>query len=417
MNATLRFLMLGQFLAAAAAAGAAGMQPPLPDTPPPSAPPDIAELLAQTRPPAPIHDRERAQVDLLVDGFESTFPGSTWTRLYGPGAVDANWARTTATAATGAASVFCAGFGAAAVQPGVNPYPNNMAAWMAAGPFNLSDAQAAVLNFDYSLRSESGFDFLYVIVTTDPTFTTTSYLFDSGGNGTWTNQTVDLANVSGTSYLGQGAVYIAFVFTSDESNGDVGAFIDNVFLAKATAGPSPTPTATPTPVVTATPTTSPSPTVSPTASATPSPTPTGAIQRQFTIFNDGNATLTVSAINRQNNSPWLTVAPRSPLPLNIAAGQSAVVDVFANKTGLSPGSYTDRLLILSNDPDESPYPGGVNITMTVGGGTPTPSLTPSPTPAIGVQAIVDGILLRAAAGPDANSDGVRDAADIRAVLQ
>lgn len=416
MNATLRFLMLGQFAVTVASAGAAGMQAPGPDTPPPAIPPNAAELLAQTRPPAPVYDRERAQVNLLVDGFESTtFPGSTWTRLWSPGAVDANWNRTTAAAATGVSSVFCAGFGTAAVQPGVTEYPPGMGGWMSAGPFNLSDAQAAVLNFDYSLQSEADFDFLYILVSTVPNFATNSFLFDSGNSNGWFNQSVDLANVNGTNYLGQPNVYVAFLFTSDQKFGDVGAFIDNVFLAKTTAGPSPTPTVTPTPVVTATPTTAPSPTVSPTATVTPSPTPSGAIQRQFTIFNDGNATLSVTAITKQSNSAWLTVAPRSPLPLSIAAGGSAVVDVYANKTGLSSGSYTDRLLITSNDPDESPYPNGVNISMTVGTVTPTPSLSPTPTAAAGVQEVVDGVLSRSGPGTDANSDGVRDAADVIAV--
>lgn len=421
--------MIRTFLNAAAlllalavvAPAAAEMQPPPPDRKLPAPPPDIAEHLRRITVPEPSRDRgDRAQVNLLVDGFESDFPGAAWAIFRTSSSnVNAVWGKTTAFAASGSASVFCAGFGAQAVSPGVTPYPPNMASWMVSGPYNLSDATAAVLNFDYYLGAEEGWDFLSVIVTNDPTFTNYASLFDTGYTGNFVNETVNLANVNGFNFLGQSAVYIGFLFESDSEVGDFGALIDNVFLAKTT----PDGTATATPTVTPSPTTAsspspsatPSPTVGPTSTptptATPQPTPEGGILRQFTIFNDGAATLTVTGIDKQNNSSWLTVQIPGGLPLNIAAGGSATINVVASKNGLSTGNYTDRLLVRSNDADEPTYPTGVNVSMSVAG-TPTPSLTPSPPPAAGVQDIVNRVLNRSTSGgADANSDGIFDAAD------
>lgn len=82
--------------------------------------------------------------------------------------------------------------------------------------------------------------------------------------------------------------------------------------------------------------------------------------RVITIFNDGDGPLTVTDIIAEQSAPWLSV---NPARFNIPAGgsSSALVEVdFA----LAPdGATTTRLLVHSDDPDESPYPGGVNVTV------------------------------------------------------
>lgn len=107
----------------------------------------------------------------------------------------------------------------------------------------------------------------------------------------------------------------------------------------------------------------------------------GAASNTFTIFNDGASTLTVTGISKQNNSSWLSFSPPSPLPFNIAPGASAQVTVSVDASGLAAGSSSDRLLITSNDSSRSPYPDGVNVTLTV---TSQPASPPTATAATNV---------------------------------
>jgi hypothetical protein len=102
-----------------------------------------------------------------------------------------------------------------------------------------------------------------------------------------------------------------------------------------------------------------------------SPADTGS-PGTFTIYNDGTATLTITGITKQNNSSWLSFSPPSSIPFNIAPGASAQVTVSVSPAGLSSGSYSDRLLVSSNDSPRSPYPGGVNVTLNVSSQTPSP---------------------------------------------
>jgi subtilisin-like proprotein convertase family protein len=83
----------------------------------------------------------------------------------------------------------------------------------------------------------------------------------------------------------------------------------------------------------------------------------------FTIYNDGGGTLNVTDITKQNSSVWLSFSPVPPF--NIDGGNSQTVTVSVNATGLSPSTYSDKLLVYSNDSDESPYPDGVHVDLTV----------------------------------------------------
>ncbi len=93
-------------------------------------------------------------------------------------------------------------------------------------------------------------------------------------------------------------------------------------------------------------------------------------EQSFTIFNDGDATLTVTGITKQNNSTWLSFTTPSTIPFEIPPKGSAPVRVSINATGLNTGLFTERLLVTSNDAARSPYPTGVfiNLNVTEGGG-------------------------------------------------
>jgi subtilisin family serine protease len=89
----------------------------------------------------------------------------------------------------------------------------------------------------------------------------------------------------------------------------------------------------------------------------------------FTIFNDGNATLTVTSITPDSPAPWLILTPS--VPYTIAPGGAQIVAVSLNGLTVPAGLSTRRLLVNSNDSDESPYPGGVFINVTNAAAGPT----------------------------------------------
>lgn len=369
---------------ALAGTASAELKAPGPKVPPPprlDAPPPMPVM-----PPAR-RAAERAQVDLLADDFEAAFPGDHWVRFVTGGAADANWALASVTASSGTTSVFCAGAGAASVRPGLDLYPENMGAWMFTGPFDLSDASSAVASLSYSLQSEAGFDFFYVVVSTDPTFATSAYMTDSGNSGGWISEAVDLGDVNGTSFLGQPAVYVAFLFTSDEAVGEIGAFVDDVFIAKNTSGT--TPSATPTPTATATP--------SPTPVKSPTPTPT--VTPAATATASASATPTPSSTAA---TPTPSATPSfSPTPAPTA----------------TPGGTAT--------PSPTPSPTPTEVATSTPAPTPSPSPTPSasasasptaaPTPAPEAVAAVL-LALADSTGDGPNADGVEDAADLLAAV-
>jgi subtilisin family serine protease len=81
--------------------------------------------------------------------------------------------------------------------------------------------------------------------------------------------------------------------------------------------------------------------------------------RIFTIHNDGTATLFVTSIAAETAAPWLSWSPAPPF--NIAPGSSRQVTVTVDELDVPPGQTTTRLLVSSNDSDESPYPNGVFV--------------------------------------------------------
>lgn len=112
-------------------------------------------------------------------------------------------------------------------------YPANAHSWMTYGPFDLTAATAATLDFYIWGKTEGGtncpYDYLFVGGSSD------GDSFDGGRVcGDWTGG--DLANGYYTltldleSWLGQSTVWVGFIFHSDVDTQDIGFTIDDVAL-------------------------------------------------------------------------------------------------------------------------------------------------------------------------------------------
>ena len=82
--------------------------------------------------------------------------------------------------------------------------------------------------------------------------------------------------------------------------------------------------------------------------------------RILTIFNDGNGPLSVTSIVPEQSAPWISV---NPTTLSVPAGGSLSALVEVDFALAPPGTSTTRLLVYSDDSDENPYPGGVDVTV------------------------------------------------------
>jgi hypothetical protein len=103
---------------------------------------------------------------------------------------------------------------------------------------------------------------------------------------------------------------------------------------------------------------------------------TGAAGQSFVIFNDGTAPLTVGAMSLDTAASWIAWEPQAPF--TIAPGKSQEVLVFADLGQIPPGPTARRLLVQSDDLDESPYPGGVDLVISEPGGSPLSFYTVTP---------------------------------------
>ena len=156
-----------------------------------------------------------------------------WT-LYG----NPTWGTTTYRAGTGTRSAYCAG----SSFPAPGPYLDNMSAWMVAGPFDLSSAITATLEYEQYLNTEKDYDYCYAMASEDGSMFSGSGWSGSSG-GLWSQKTLDLTAVpdgsGGTvNFAGDSSVWVAFYFESDGSATGEGAYVDKVELVTSTAPPT-----------------------------------------------------------------------------------------------------------------------------------------------------------------------------------
>ncbi len=124
-------------------------------------------------------------------------------------------------------SIWCADI----ENPDCTTYDNDMFAWMIFGPFSLADAADARVLYAAWSQVEDDFDTFFVGASINGTNffgSTVSQDFD------WTQFTFDLTDVFNLGDLmGQPAVWLAFVFTSDGSGAiDEGVYLDDILVEK-----------------------------------------------------------------------------------------------------------------------------------------------------------------------------------------
>lgn len=209
---------------------------------------------------------------VFTDSFEGDITAD-WTLEDGNAgtAGEYYWATTSYTATEGTNSVWATGGGADGelLVPGTDPYPNNALSYMIRGPVDISNTTRARLSFDYWVKTEPTLDVLQAQVSTDgSTFTSVTSL--SGDSNGWQTEVVDLS-----SYAGAEELWIAFLFSSNGANNDLGVFIDNVVLETRVE------TDTYLPMMVK------DPTATPTFTPTPTPSPTPQPYYYFEDFDDG----------------------------------------------------------------------------------------------------------------------------------
>ena len=170
------------------------------------------------------------------EGFEGNFPND-WNIFVTSGYADSYWGKTKFKAYADSASCWCADDGSEKGDAG-GTYKDNMLSWMIYGPFDLSDAFEAEVIFHHWSKTETDYDYLfYGASINEENFYGNSISGDwtqnSGNINGWLTETFDLTNVYTIGNLaGQSQVWIAFVFSSDETINDQGVYLDEITIQK-----------------------------------------------------------------------------------------------------------------------------------------------------------------------------------------
>lgn len=174
---------------------------------------------------------------IMSEDFELVFPGwNDWALYYSEEGNSSTWNDVLYDPATCAYDRWCGWCAGSDYSPPEN-YQNNMYAWMVYGPFSLSDAFDAVLNFSVWYKIETDQDYFRCCASIDD-YHYYGPLF-SGESSGWEDKVFDLKTVPYLGNLcGQSQVYIAFMFYSDDENTDAGVYIDDIELIKNTSAPT-----------------------------------------------------------------------------------------------------------------------------------------------------------------------------------
>jgi len=168
---------------------------------------------------------------IVYENFEGVWPTGLWSTFDNNGSFggDVCWDDENWIAYAGQWSGWPAGNCADGLDPNFSFYPNDMESWATFGPFSLEDRRKANLTFQYWNESEFGFDFFLWCASPDNfTYYCKGRTGDSNG---WKPGELSLKKVPGYgSMLDDPDVWIGFIFFSDFSIVDDGAFIDNVRL-------------------------------------------------------------------------------------------------------------------------------------------------------------------------------------------
>ncbi len=154
--------------------------------------------------------------NIKTEDFEGAFPNE-WDVYAADGYTDAYWGKILLSDNIHYAG-YCAAEGTEASTWSAG-YPDLMRAWMIYGPFDLSNATDAVLEFIYFLDCEVVYDTLRWLASSDGIYFYGTVKSDSSSTFQWISESFDLKNVPVLGNLtGKNGIYIAFLFKSDESN-------------------------------------------------------------------------------------------------------------------------------------------------------------------------------------------------------
>ncbi len=186
-------------------------------------------------PPRPVNATvAKSETTLLAEDFESSWPVSPWRVEHAAAAAAVDWGRTEYRSAQGGSSIWCAGGGSEAPEPG-GTVPALTESWAIVGPYDLSTATSASLSFDLWLETEAFNDLLMWLVSTNGvTFQGEARSTDTDGwHRTWVDLTSGDLDVAGEAH-----VWIAFVYRSDRILEYEGAYVDNVTLVVDSGNPA-----------------------------------------------------------------------------------------------------------------------------------------------------------------------------------
>ncbi|MCG3157227.1 MAG: hypothetical protein DKINENOH_03859 [bacterium] len=167
---------------------------------------------------------------ILFDNFDNDFPDVLWQVSGNP-----TWGQTTfRTFNRSTASIWCAAGGNSAISP-PSDYPNNMDAMMVFGPFDLSDATYAYLEFRYWLETEDKRDWFFWMASSNGI--NFSGIGVSGTDLGWNKAFLNFAELpDSTNLIGQQNVWVALSFSSDSTGTAPGVFVEDVLIRKGTFG-------------------------------------------------------------------------------------------------------------------------------------------------------------------------------------
>ncbi|HVN33175.1 MAG TPA: M6 family metalloprotease domain-containing protein [Thermoanaerobaculaceae bacterium] len=186
-------------------------------------------------------------VTILSDDFEGSFPGK-W-KVYGVQghAGSAMWGQVSCRTNGGSGAVWCAGGGSPS-QPACTAYIQDHGTFLIYGPFDLSDASEATVDFDawYDINDggdpDNATDWVAWLFSVDGK----SFPTGDGATGTsqgWEHVSVKLSDMKlsdGSSLVGRAQVWLGFVFVSSATTTPrEGAYIDNVVIKKVVGQSTP----------------------------------------------------------------------------------------------------------------------------------------------------------------------------------
>jgi hypothetical protein len=169
-------------------------------------------------------------IEVMSEDFESSFPSGLWSRYDDNGGDEHLWGKDSSWSHSGASSAWAARDGAQGIYPTLGYYPAWVASRMVYGPFDLSDASEAILQFFYSHISPEDHDWFCWQASVDGTAFHGPCV--SGDHNNWNYQEFDLTNVPTLGNItGQNSVWIQFRFNSDGvDNSYQGPWLDDIKL-------------------------------------------------------------------------------------------------------------------------------------------------------------------------------------------